>query len=69
MDVLVLGGGIAGLMAAHYLARAGFGVAVVDAGPRGGFETSKYNAGLLEERRSFTEIDPVRAAIGNLLGA
>lgn len=47
MRVMVLGGGVAGVASAWYLARAGFEVTVVDRQPATGLETSYGNAGQL----------------------
>ncbi|WP_347246323.1 FAD-dependent oxidoreductase [Thermogutta sp.] len=68
MDVLVIGGGIAGAMTAHYLSSAGFSVALADREMRNAVSTSMYNAGSLDENPSFTEVRPVSAAVASLLG-
>ena len=68
LDVLVVGGGIAGSMVSYYLSSAGFSVALADADMEAGVSTSIYNAGSLDERPSFTGVRPVAAAAASFLG-
>src|SRR5258707_10585624 len=58
MKTVVLGGGIAGVTAAWYLARDGREVTVIDRQPGVALETSLANAGLIAPGHSYTWASP-----------
>ncbi len=68
MRALVIGAGVAGSMAAHYLSSEGLKVTLVDWRPLAGVNSSIYNAGSLDEHPSFTEVRPIRAALASMIG-
>src|SRR5579863_10394221 len=63
MKSVVLGGGIAGVTAAYYLAREGREVTVIDRRPGVALETSFANAGLVAPGHSYTWASPRAPAI------
>jgi glycine/D-amino acid oxidase-like deaminating enzyme/nitrite reductase/ring-hydroxylating ferredoxin subunit len=70
VDVCVVGAGIAGISTAHNLTREGKRVAVLDAGPLGGGETSRTTAHLasaIDDR--FTEIERLHGPEGSRICA
>jgi glycine/D-amino acid oxidase-like deaminating enzyme len=70
VDVCVVGAGIAGISTAHRLTREGKRVAVLDAGPVGGGETSRTTAHLasaVDDR--FTEIERLHGLEGSRICA
>lgn len=58
MKTVVLGGGLAGVTAAYYLAREGHEVVVVDRQPEVARETSYANAGMVAPGHSYTWASP-----------
>src|SRR6202048_4188006 len=58
MKSVVLGGGIAGVTAAYYLAKEGREVTVIDRQPGVALETSFANAGLVAPGHSYTWASP-----------